>query len=66
MMPVMNGWEFLHNFRNNQTVRDIPVVVCSAAKANLSDVEFLKKPIDLSHLVHVVQDHFQASKIVSH
>lgn len=67
MMPVMNGWEFLHLFRANHLIKDIPVIVCSAARAqNLSDVEYLKKPIDLSNLLHVVQDHFHTSKIVPH
>ena len=67
MMPVMNGWEFLHLFRANQLVRDIPVIVCSAAKVtNLSDVQYLKKPLDISNLLHVVHDHFHASKIVPH
>lgn len=67
MMPVMNGWEFLHLFRANQMVKDIPVIVCSAARAqNMPGVEYLKKPLDLSHLLHVVQDHFHSSKIVPH
>lgn len=67
MMPVMNGWEFLHLFRANQLVRDIPVIVCSAAKVtNLSGVQYLKKPLDISNLLNVVHNHFDASKIVPH
>lgn len=67
MMPVMNGWEFLHLFRADHLVKDIPVIVCSAARANsLQDVEYLKKPLDISTLLHVVQSHFHSSKIVPH
>ena len=65
MMPVMNGWEFLQLAKSDRSLADIPVIVCSAAKdQNLSDVEFMRKPLDLSRLLYVVHRYFDASTIV--
>ncbi len=45
MMPVMNGWEFLHYFKTNRLVSDIPVIVCSAARSqHANGVEYIKSP----------------------
>lgn len=61
MMPVMDGREFLTRQQSDEALRQIPVVVLSAhADAALSAVQlkvagFLKKPIDLSELLRMVE-----------
>ncbi|MGE0526948.1 MAG: response regulator [Bdellovibrionales bacterium] len=58
MMPVMDGWEFLREQSKDENLRDIPVVVCSAAKDQVpSNVRFIRKPVDLNALLTVVEEH---------
>src|SRR3954468_21547672 len=51
MMPVLNGMEFLVEFRKNPRWAHIPVIVASANRgydaADLGTFEVLRKPIDL-------------------
>jgi CheY-like chemotaxis protein len=56
MMPAMDGWELLQRLRHSQTLRDVPIIVCSVLNeadlaAALGASAFLKKPILRSHLV---------------
>jgi len=54
MMPVMSGWEVLEKLNDRDELAHIPVVVISAMKA--PGVRMcLAKPIDLQHLLQVVQ-----------
>jgi CheY-like chemotaxis protein len=61
MMPVMNGWEFRHQQRQDRKLATIPVVVCSAADniqqetALVGANEYLQKPIDLERLLDTVR-----------
>lgn len=56
MMPVMDGWEFLKEREKDPELVKIPVVVCSAAdRESVSDLRFLKKPVDLTDLVGVLR-----------
>jgi CheY-like chemotaxis protein len=60
MMPIMNGWEFLAARRNDPRLRNVPVVVVSAAgdPKRLGEVTaFLRKPIDIRRLLQVVQEY---------
>lgn len=58
MMPVMNGWEFRRVLEQDAALRDVPVVVVSAATGeivkNTPADAFLAKPIDMDRLLHVV------------
>jgi CheY-like chemotaxis protein len=58
MMPVMNGLEFLEEFRRNETLTGIPVIVVSAyhdmAQAAGNVAAFLEKPVRLRDLLAVV------------
>ena len=64
VMPGMNGTEFLHRFRDNDAMRDIPVVVLTwdetketlhqALKAGATDV--LQKPVDRVELIVRIQN----------
>lgn len=60
MMPVMNGWEFSQELEHDPDLRDVPVVVVSAATGeivrNTPAAAFLPKPIDMDKLLDVVCD----------
>ena len=57
MMPVMNGWEFLNEIANDPPLRQIPIVVLTAAEhvQVTGAVEVLSKPMDLAALLRVVE-----------
>jgi CheY-like chemotaxis protein len=64
MMPGMNGWDFRAEQMKEVDLRDIPVVVITAAnitdaalKAQLGDVSLLRKPPTQDELVGVVRRH---------
>lgn len=64
MMPGMNGWDFRAEQMKEGDLRDIPVVVITAAniteatlKAQLGDVSLLRKPPTQDELVSVVRRH---------
>ena len=64
MMPVMNGWEFITQYRSDSKAPLIPIVMMSADQsaekrlASIPDIEFLKKPIDLDGLATVLEKYF--------
>jgi|SRR5687768_2166241 CheY-like chemotaxis protein len=61
MMPIMSGWEFLRIRQTDPVVQRIPVVAISASRAVADSVatlnvqEALAKPIDLEHLLSILQ-----------
>lgn len=62
MMPVMNGWEFMEEFRKRDTAKDIPVVVISAYSeraVNIDCTEFVQKPLELDTLLNAVKKHYR-------
>ena len=58
MMPVMNGWEFRQAMENDPSLKSVPVVIVSAATAELihgaQAAAYLPKPLDIEELLHVV------------
>ena len=56
MMPVMDGWQFRQAQRDQQRLKDIPVVAITAGDLieRPIDVGVLPKPIDLSKLIGTV------------
>ena len=60
MMPVMNGWELRTVLSRDPRLSAIPVVVVSAVttevEQRLPDTPFLPKPIDIEHLLDVVDE----------
>ena len=61
MRPVMNGWEFLEHHHADPVLSKIPVVLVSAAGDRAKDLKvsaFLRKPVELDHLLKVVQSYF--------
>lgn len=58
MMPVMNGWEFSQEIENDPVLRAVPVVIISAATAELihktTAAAYLPKPLNIDELLHVV------------
>jgi two-component system response regulator CpxR len=54
MMPVMSGWEVLEALHDRDELAHIPVVVVSAMLAPGARM-CLPKPVDLGHLLQVVE-----------
>jgi CheY-like chemotaxis protein len=60
MMPVMNGWQFRAQQKNEADLSDIPVVVITAhadasrAAEEMNAAGFLRKPIKLDSLLDFV------------
>ena len=58
MMPVMNGWEFRDALERDPILKSVPVVIVSAATAellhNADAAAYLAKPLDMEQLLHVV------------
>jgi len=58
MMPVMNGWEFRSALNRDPELRDVPVVVVSAATVDMMKqtdaAAYLPKPLDMDQLLDVV------------
>ena len=58
MMPVLDGWQFLQEARQNPALASIPVVVTSAAPDLPNDTAgALRKPLDLDELVGVLHQY---------
>jgi CheY-like chemotaxis protein len=61
MMPLMNGWDFLHAWQRDRVVQAIPVVIISTyralaeATAPLGVQGALAKPFDMDRLLTTVQ-----------
>jgi CheY-like chemotaxis protein len=61
MMPVMDGFEFRSAQLADPEIQDIPVVIMSAdghvaeKKVRTSALEYLKKPVDIFHLLETVK-----------
>jgi CheY-like chemotaxis protein len=54
MMPVMSGWDVLETLRNDPSLRDIPVVVVSAATSPPAGLPVLTKPVSVDNLLDAV------------
>ncbi|HVJ66014.1 MAG TPA: response regulator [Bdellovibrionota bacterium] len=56
MMPVMSGQEFIESRKQLPELNEIPLLVFSAAAENVpKGFPFLRKPVDLHHLLSEVQ-----------
>ena len=63
MMPVMNGWEFRAEQRQDPKLANIPVIVLSAfsraTDEELRDVKrFLRKPVSLTELLEAIRPYY--------
>ena len=62
-MPVMNGWQFRAEQLQDPDLSEIPVVVLSAGEhlaeqmQPLEIEDFVRKPIDLGHLLRKIERH---------
>jgi CheY-like chemotaxis protein len=61
MLPVMDGWDFRHEQLSDPALRDIPVVIITAAgfsahtiRMQLGDVQVIAKPVRQSDLLDVL------------
>jgi len=63
MMPVMSGWEFLEEVAKDPVLKAIPVVVLTAAeRAQVpGSTEVLRKPVDLTALLRVVEHYLRGA-----
>jgi two-component system, chemotaxis family, chemotaxis protein CheY len=61
MMPLMDGPTFRKNQLENEKISAIPVIIMTASihsaseLKNISYTEFIKKPIDIDHLLTLTQ-----------
>jgi CheY-like chemotaxis protein len=62
MMHGMDGWDFRHEQMKDQNLRDIPVVIITAAgfsetsvKAQFGDIEFVAKPPPQQRLLDAIR-----------
>jgi CheY-like chemotaxis protein len=62
MMPGMDGWDFRHEQSRDPDLKDIPLVVITAAgfsdasvKAQFGDIEFVPKPVPVPALLSAVR-----------
>jgi CheY-like chemotaxis protein len=57
-MPVLDGWSFLRQRSQDQTLADVPVVIVSSNRPDdevLSGVEeFLQKPVEITRLLGII------------
>jgi len=60
MMPKMSGYEFTKNTSMNDSLKNIPIVVLTAARNAPRPegiVDYIKKPVDLEVLTTLVKQH---------
>jgi CheY-like chemotaxis protein len=62
MMPVMDGWEFRNQQRQDPLLADIPILVVSAVNdpdqiRAVDAIDYLKKPIDFDVLGQRVEEY---------
>jgi len=60
MMPVMDGFEFLHAKKRYLKIAPIPVVIISALDPGMEPpgaAKFIKKPIQIDTLLQVVREY---------
>ena len=56
-MPVMDGWQFRREQKQDPTVADIPIIVVSASPEPQEDIEaaaFLAKPCEVDDLLRAL------------
>ncbi len=59
MMPVMDGWQFQNQLRQDPDCAQIPVIVISASKFSRQRVEadaFIPKPLDAGVLLETIEN----------
>lgn len=65
MMPILDGFEVLAQVKADQVLRDIPIIIVSAANDSKSVVrgikqgaeDYITKPIDADHLVKKLKEY---------
>jgi len=62
MMPEMDGWEVLAALQNNETTKNIPVIMLTMANEpdigySLGATDYLTKPVDWGRLSSILQKH---------
>ena len=62
MMPEMDGWEVLAALQNNETTKNIPVIMLTMANEpdigySLGATDYLTKPVDWGRLSSILEKH---------
>ncbi|MES2801598.1 MAG: response regulator [Bdellovibrionota bacterium] len=64
MMPVMDGFEFLHTIESGQMAKNIPIIVMTAARNKASEIKkytTLLKPFEVTKLLSLIGECYQKS-----
>lgn len=64
IMPVMDGWEVCEKLKSDESTKDIPIILATAAVSNdleekanrVGIVRVLKKPFDEKELIQFLRD----------
>ena len=65
MMPVMDGWQFQRELRQDPECAQIPVIVISASKFSRERVEadaFISKPLDGGVLLETIESFLSGTR----
>jgi CheY-like chemotaxis protein len=63
MMPIMNGWDLVHEISKDQNLKSLPIVLVTADARGASsdprtkDLPIMSKPLDLGKLMRFVEDY---------
>lgn len=60
MMPIMNGWEFMEIFKEQDKFKHIPVLIVSAFSEKAKTIEataFIPKPVELETLINSIREY---------
>ena len=60
LMPIMDGYEFIKEFKENEKLKDVPIVVLS----NLSSEESIQKAKDLGVADYIVKSNIAVNEVV--
>ena len=71
MMPVMDGYQFLQQLRQSETLKALPVIVSSASVSRMDQQQsldaggndFLTKPVQADDLFQMIRKHLQLTWI---
>src|SRR5208283_3772997 len=70
LMPRVSGFDFLKEIKNNESTKDIPVIIVSAVadienkkkSLELGAMDFINKPIDIQDFIERIEEILKRNK----